>query len=228
MLNFLHLPLEIRLQIYAELESPQPQPISLGQHFAAEPAYRFPPHILRVSRQVNHEALMVLAPTSKRPWKITVDACPNAKLSLPNGLPHGLAHSAYIQFDFKFPCESDTIPESLEPWSDLNEMNRMTLCCLIWTHRLSTFSHVGRGMDRLCRRLAEVPVKRDIKICWYDFSLIKKSVEVKSVLRPFSMFWSLGTFRFGEVTGGQEEEELARYIKTITARNPKYGIMKCD
>ena len=227
MLNFLHLPLEIRLQIYAELESPQPQPISLGQHFAAEPAHRFPPHILRVSRQVNHETLMVLAPTSKRPWKIAVNAYPDAKLSLPHGLPHGLAHSAYIQFDFEFPRESDAILETLESWSDLSKWDQITQCCLIQTDRLKAYCHVGSGIDELCRRLAEVPVKRDIKICWSDCSLLTKSVKVKSVLRPFSRFWSLGTFRFGKVTG-EEEEELASYIKVITARNPKYGIMKCD
>ena len=194
--NLLNLPLEIRLQIYAELELRQPQPISLGQHFAAEPAYRFPPHILRVSRQISHEALMVLAPTSKRPWKITVIAYPDAKLSLPNVLPHGLARSAYIQFDFQFPCESD-------------------------------FLSVERGINKICRRLAEVQIKRNIKICWSDSSLIKKPVEVQTVLRPFSIFWSLGTFRFGKVTG-EQEEELASYIKVITARNPKYGIMKCQ
>ena len=224
--NLLNLPLEIRLQIYAELELRQPQPISLGQHFAAEPAYRFPPHILRVSRQISHEALMVLAPTSKRPWKITVIAYPDAKLSPPNLLPHGLARSAYIQFDFQFPCESDFLSEPLKPWSDLSEMGQLTELCLIHTACCKASLRVQRGIDKICRRLAEVPIKRDIKICWSDSSLIKKAVKVETVLLPFSIFWSLGTFRFGKVTG-EQEEELASYIKVITARNPKCGIMKC-
>ena len=225
--NLLNLPLEIRLQIYAELELRQPQPISFGQHFAAEPAYRFPPHILRVSRQVSHEALMVLAPTSERPWKITVIAYPDAELSLPNPLPHGLARSAYIQFDFQFPCESDFLLESLKPWSDQSEMGRTLQYSLIQAPRCKASLRVQRGIDKICRRLAEVPIKRNIKICWSDSSLIRKSVDVKTVLRPFSLFWSLGTFRFGKVTG-EQEEELASYIKVITARNPKYGIMKCQ
>ena len=170
---------------------------------------------------------MVLAPTSKRPWKITVNAYPDAKLSLPNVLPHGLAHSAYIQFAFEFPRESDEVFKTLESWSDLSRWDQITQSCLIWTARLKASSRVHRGIDEICRRLAEVPVKRDINICWYDCSLITKSVEVKSVLRPFSRFRSLGTFRFGEVMG-EEEEKLASYIKVITARNPKYGIMKCQ
>ena len=223
--NLLDLPLEIRLQIYAELELRQPQPISLGQHFAAEPAHRFPPHILRISRQVSHEALMVLAPTSKRPWKITMIAYPDARLSLPDVLPHGLARSAYIQFDFEFPRESDSVLDSLESWSDLDRWDRLNLSCAIWTSRLKASRRVERGVDQICRRLAEVPVKRDIKICWSDCSTITKSMKEETVLRPFSRFWSLGTFRFGEVIG-EEQEELASYIKTITARNPKYGIMK--
>ena len=227
MLNFLHLPLEIRLQIYAELELRQSQPISLGQHFAAEPAHRFPPHILRVSRQVSQEALMVLAPTSERPWKITVIAYPDAKLSLPDVLPHGLARSAYIQFAFEFPRESDSVLKPLESWSDLSQWEQIAQCCHIRAARLKGSNRIHRGIDEICRRLAEVPVKRDIKICWFDCSLVTKAVEVKSVLRPFSRFWSLGTFRFGEVMG-EEEENLARYIKVITARNPKYGIMKCE
>lgn len=169
---------------------------------------------------------MVLAPTSKRPWKITVTAYPDAKLSLPDVLPHGLAHSAYLQFDFEFPSQSDSISELLDSWSDLSPMKQITQCYLIHTAHLKASGRVHRGIETICRRLAEVPVKRDIKICWFDRSLIKKSVEVKTVLRPFSIFWSLGTFRFGEVTG-EGEEELANYIKVITARNPKYGIMKC-
>ena len=225
--NFLNLPLEIRLQIYAELELRQPQPISLGQHFAAEPAYRFPPHILRVSRQVSHEALMVLAPTSERPWKITAIAYSDAKLSLPNALPHGLARSAYIQFDFEFPCESNSVFKLLESWSNLRQMDQLIQSCLIWTDRRKASGRVQHGIDEICQRLAEVPVKRNIKICWSDRSLITKSVDAETFLRPFSRFWSLGTFRFGKVMGA-EEEELARYIKVITARNPKYGIMRCQ
>ena len=193
----------------------------MGKHFAAEPAYHFPPHILRVSRQVSHEALMVLAPTSERPWKITVNAYPDVKLSLPSGLPHGLAHSAYIQFDFEFPRESDSVIEVLESWKDLSQMAQITRNIEIQTSRLN------RGIDEICRRLAEVPVKRNIKICWSDCSLISKTGKVNSVLRPFSKFWSLGTFHFGRVVG-EEEEKLAKYIKVITARDPKYGIMECE
>ena len=170
---------------------------------------------------------MVLAPTSERPWKISVIAYPDAKLSLPNVLPHGLAHSAYIQFDFEFPRQSDSVLKSLDSWSDLSPMNQITQWCLICTARTKGSLRVERGIDEICRRLAEVPVKRDIKICWFDRNLILKSMEEKTVLRPFSRFWSLGTFRFGDVMGA-EEEELARYIKLITARNPNNGIMKCE
>ena len=170
---------------------------------------------------------MVLAPTSKRPWKITVIAYPDARLSLPDVLPHGLAHSAYIQFDFKFPRESDDVFDLLESWSRLSLFDQMAQSCAIRIPRLKASNRVQRGIDEICRRLAEVPVKRDITICWSDCSTITKSIKVKTVLRPFSRFWSLGTFRFGKVIW-QEEEELAIFIKTITARNPKYGIMRCE
>ena len=100
MLTFYDLPLEIRLKIYGELEIPQLEPISLGKYFTAEAAYRYPPQLLQISRQISQEACMASSATSKRPWKINVIASIDAELSLPDVLPYRLAHSAHSTSTF--------------------------------------------------------------------------------------------------------------------------------
>ena len=139
----------------------------------------------------SHEALMVQAQMSERPLKNRLVNYPNTKLSyLPNVLPHGLAPSPYIHFDFQFPCESDFLLEPLKPWSDLSELGQIARLSLIYRPPCKASNRVHRGVDEICQRLAEVPVKRSIKICWSDCSLITESVDETTVLRPFSRFWS--------------------------------------
>lgn len=218
MLTFFGLPLEIRLQIYGELELPQLEPISLGKYFAAEAAYPYPPQILQISRQVSQEACMAFSATSKRPWKINVIASTDAELCLPDILPDRLAHSAHIQFDFEFPheCDSPTTVTHLGFYNLIQSRNRMAIL-------FQAVHQVGCGIDEICRRLAEVPVKRDIEICLSDHGDFTEWETKKNVLQPFSRLRDTCSFRLGRVSGWQNNsrQELAGYLEVVTGRIPK-------
>ena len=213
--NIFDLPLETRLQIYGELQLLQQEPMSLGKHFAAEAAYRYPPQVLQISHQVCQEARLAFSATSKRPWKIYVTASADAKLSLPDVLPDDLTRSTHIQFNFDFPRER----ESLATPSHIH----FTLSNLFQSQqnmeRLFNAVHqVGCGIDEICRRLAEVPVKRDIEICWSDYGDVTELETKKTVLQPFSILRNSCSFCLGTALGWQDgsRRELASYLELVT------------
>ena len=166
--TFYDLPLEMRLKIYGELEIPQLELISLGKYFTAEAAYRYALPILQISHQISQEACMAFSATSKRPWKINVInviVSTDAELSLPDVLPDRLAPSAHIQFNFEFPPESDIsvtiVPMEFYPYDLVQGRKRIAKV-------FQAVPQVGCGINEICRRLAEVPDKRDIEICLSD------------------------------------------------------------
>lgn len=217
--NFLDLPLEIRLHVYRDLELPQQEPIPLGRHFAAEAAYRCPPFVLQISNQVSQEVRMAFFETSKRPWKIHVIASADAKLSLPLVLPDGLAQSAHVQFNFgfshEFPPERDNVVTmaNIEP----------EILNLIQSHerKINLFRAV-RGINEICRRLAEVPVKRDLEIYWSDYDQVTDRENIKIVLEPFSKFRESCSLHLGKVLGSQDDsrKELADNLEIVSSHFP--------
>ncbi|KAF6239798.1 hypothetical protein HO173_002344 [Letharia columbiana] len=219
MLTLLDLPIEIRFQIYRELELGRREPISLGKQFAALAAYDYPPQLLQISHQVCQEARMAFSATSKRPWKINVIASIDAKLSLPDVLPDGLAQSAHIQFNFEFPHERGPVGLVYIGFGKFrpvqSQPRRETLFQAV--HR------VERGIDEICRRLAEVPVKRDMEICWSDAGDVAEWETKKTVLQPFSRLRKSCSFRLGKVLvwEGVSRQELASYLKSVTTRVPE-------
>lgn len=106
---------------------------------------------------------MAFSATFKRPWKINVIASTDAQFSLPHVLPDRLAHSAHIQFNFKFPAESD-ISVKIVPMGVYHLVQRRKFYAKVF----EAVHQVGCGINEICRRLAEVPVKRDIEICLSD------------------------------------------------------------
>lgn len=203
MLSFFHLPLEIRLQIYAGLELLQQKPIPWGKHFAVEPPYRFPPHILEISHQFSQEVLMALPPDLERPWKINVLADLDTKLSLPESMPNSLARSAHIQFHLELPSYHN------QSWP---------LCA--FTQSDALLKRVGCGIEEICRMLARIPVKSDIEVCWSNYGPSRNWKSREHLLRPFSRLRSSCTFSLGKVIG-EAEQELAFHLKVITGRTPK-------
>lgn len=110
---------------------------------------------------------MAYSATSKRPGKINVMANADAKLSLPHVLPDALMQSAHIQFTFDFRPECYGLAIQAQ-------IPHVLLKLIQDQHRLErlfqTVHYVGRGIDEICRRPSEVPVKRDMEICWSDYS----------------------------------------------------------
>lgn len=217
--NFLDLPLEIRLHIYREIQLPQQKPISLGRHFAAEAAYNCPPLVFQISHQVSQEARMAFSTTSKRPWKIHVTASADAQLSLPDVLPDGLAQAAHIQFNFEFPRQRDILATMAHSQFDLlnliQSQQRMIMLFL-------AVHQVGCGIDEICRRIAHVPVKRDLEICWSDHDEVMDLETKKTVLQPFSILRKSCSFRLGKVSAWQDDsgQELASYLEVVTGPVP--------
>lgn len=206
MVVFFHLPLEIRLLIYAQLELLQQKPIPWGKHFAVEPPYRFPPHLLEISHQISQEVLIALPPDHTRPWKINVFADRGTKLSLPDTVPIGLARSAHIQFHLEFPSYRDTSTQSRP--------------LLVFTQSEALLKRVGCGIEEICRVLAGVPVRRDIEVCWSNYGVRKSWESRENLLRPLSKLRSLCTFSLGKVIG-EEEQELALQLEVVTVRVQK-------
>ena len=161
---------------------------------------------------------MAFSATSKRPWKINVIASTDAELSLPDVLPDRLAHSAHIQFNFEFPPGSDIISVTMIPTGfysyHLVQSRRKFAKVFQAVHQ------VGCGMDEICRRLAEVPVKRDIEICLSDLGETTDWETKKTVVQPFSRLRDICSFRLGMVSGWPDDsrQELARYLEVVTGR----------
>ena len=210
--NIFDLPLETRLQIYGEVELLQQEPMSLGKHFTAEAAYRYPPQVLQISHQVSQEAPLAFSATSKRPWKIYVTASADAQLSLPDDLPDDLAQSTHIQFNFDFPHERESLATPAHIHSSLSNLIQSQQRIFNAVHQ------VGCGIDEICRRLAEVPVKRDMEICWSDYGDVTELETKKTVLQPFSMLRNSCSFRLGKALGWQDgsRRELASYLELVT------------
>ena len=219
MVTFLDLPVEIRLQIYRELQLPQPRVISWGRSFAVEPPCNYPRKILEISRQVSQEARMAYSAMSKRPWKINVIASADAKLSLLDGLPDGLAQSTHIQFSIEYPRERDNLaihPHlSYFPCGHFQAQRRVI-------GLLQAIRQVSCDINEICRRLAEIQVKRDIEISWSDFGEVRERAAKKTVLHPFSRLRKSCSFRLGKVSGWQDDsrQELASYLELVTGPVP--------
>ena len=213
--TFYDLPLEMRLKIYTELEIPQFEPISLGKNFTAEAAYLYPPQILQISHQVSQEARMAFSATSKRPWKINVMASTDARLSLPDKLPDRLAHSAHIQFNLVFPDESDTTVTALPMTFDDLVQRQDEIA-----KEFEAIHQVWCGINEICRRLAEVSVKRDIEICFSGHGKITNWETKKTVLQPFCGLRNTCSFRLGKVSGWHDNSKqvLAGYLEVVTGR----------
>ncbi len=219
MVTFLDLPVEIRLRIYRELQLPQPRAVSWGKSFAVEAPYNYPRNILEISRQVSQEARMAYSAISKRTWKINVIASADAKLSLLDGLPDGLAQSAHVQFKIYFSRERDNLAiqphVSYFPWGHLQAQQRV--------HGLfQAVRQVSCDINEICRRLAEIPVRRDIEICWSDFGEIRERAIKQTVLHPFSTLRKSCSFRLGKVSAWQDDsgQELASYLEVVTGPVP--------
>ena len=162
---------------------------------------------------------MAFSATSKRPWKINVIASADAKLSLPDVLPDGLAQAAHIQFNFEFPRERDSLATLVRMQGGVSietqkRITRMKISSKKAVHQ------VGCGIDEICRRLAEDPVKRDMEICWSDFVTFPEWETRKTVLQPFSRLRESCSFRLGEVLGMQDDarQRLASYWEIVTSR----------
>ena len=161
---------------------------------------------------------MAYSATSKCPWKINVRADGDAKLSLPDVLPDVLMQSAHIQFNFDFRPECYGLAiQAHDPhvlFKLIQEQQRL--------ERLFQAVHyVGCGIDEICRRLSEVPVKRNIEICWSDCEDTTDLDTTKTVLQPLSRLGESCLFRLGVVSDWQDEsrQKLASYMGVVTGRN---------
>ncbi len=162
---------------------------------------------------------MAYSAISKRTWKINVIASADAKLSLLDGLPDGLAQSAHVQFKIYFSRERDNLAiqphVSYFPWGHLQAQQRV--------HGLfQAVRQVSCDINEICRRLAEIPVRRDIEICWSDFGEIRERAIKQTVLHPFSTLRKSCSFRLGKVSAWQDDsgQELASYLEVVTGPVP--------
>ena len=166
---------------------------------------------------------MAFSTTIKRPWKIHVTECADAKLSLPDVLPVGLAQAAHIQFNFQFPPQFPSQRDNLatmaySPFDLLNLLHRQQRVIRLFL----AVHQVGCGIDDICRRLAHVPVKRDLEICWSDDNEAMDLKTKKTVLQPFSRLGKSCSFRLGKVLGCQDDsrKEVADYLDIVSSHVP--------
>lgn len=144
---------------------------------------------------------MAFYATSKRPWEINVIGSADAKLSLPDMLPDGLAQSIHIQFNFKFPREYESLATTAYIQVGLFDISQSQQKMAIL---FQAVHQMGCGIDVLCQRLAEVPVKRDVEICWSDYGDAIEWETRKTVLQPFSRLRKSCSFRLAKVLGWQD------------------------
>ncbi len=157
--------------------------------------------------------------TSKRPWKIKVIASADAKLSLLDGLPDGLAQSAHILISIHFPRERDNL--AIHPYIPYFPGGHFQAQQRV-KGLFQAIHQVSSDINEICRRLARIPVKRDIEICWSDFGKVRERAAKKTVLHPFSRLRKSCSFRLGKVSGWQDDsrQELASYLEVVTGPVP--------
>lgn len=94
---------------------------------------------------------------------------------------------------------------------------------LIQSHerKINLFRAV-RAINEICRRLAEVPVKRDLEICWSDYDQVTDRENIKIVLEPFSKFRESCSLHLGKVLGSQDDsgKELADNLEIVSSHLP--------